>query len=137
MLERQTYAKTVAISTVNTVKSRDSNFIAFYLCPPMVTSRVGKKRNTTSGSLAAELNLKLIVAVQNLVINDPLVKKTISAMAPRRRCPTCGSKQWHKEPSSGLIACGEGHILQVSITQITSPDIKSTNLTNWHFLELP
>ncbi|KIM46103.1 hypothetical protein M413DRAFT_16851 [Hebeloma cylindrosporum] len=33
-------------------------------------------------------------------------------MAPRRRCPTCGSKQWHKEPSSGLIACSEGHILQ-------------------------
>ncbi|KAH6914843.1 hypothetical protein BKA70DRAFT_1257190 [Coprinopsis sp. MPI-PUGE-AT-0042] len=33
-------------------------------------------------------------------------------MAPRRRCPTCGSRQWHKEPSSGLIACSEGHILQ-------------------------
>ncbi|KAF9485275.1 hypothetical protein BDN70DRAFT_847983 [Pholiota conissans] len=33
-------------------------------------------------------------------------------MAPRRRCPTCGSKQWHKEPSSGLIACSEGHVLQ-------------------------
>ncbi|PPQ98550.1 hypothetical protein CVT24_004041 [Panaeolus cyanescens] len=34
-------------------------------------------------------------------------------MAPRRRCPTCGSKQWHKEPASGLIACSEGHILQL------------------------
>ncbi|KAF8812522.1 hypothetical protein BYT27DRAFT_7252044 [Phlegmacium glaucopus] len=33
-------------------------------------------------------------------------------MAPRQRCPTCGSKQWHKEPSSGLIACSEGHVLQ-------------------------
>ncbi|KAJ6539432.1 hypothetical protein B0H19DRAFT_1179057 [Mycena capillaripes] len=33
-------------------------------------------------------------------------------MAPRRRCPVCRSKQWHKEPSSGLIACSEGHILQ-------------------------
>ncbi|KAG5648986.1 hypothetical protein DXG03_000335 [Asterophora parasitica] len=33
-------------------------------------------------------------------------------MAPRRRCPTCGSRQWHKEPSSGLIACSEGHLLQ-------------------------
>ncbi|KAG6829602.1 hypothetical protein H0H92_004071 [Tricholoma furcatifolium] len=33
-------------------------------------------------------------------------------MAPRRRCPTCGSRQWHKEPSSGLIACSEGHVLQ-------------------------
>ncbi|KAF9569285.1 hypothetical protein CPC08DRAFT_623499 [Agrocybe pediades] len=33
-------------------------------------------------------------------------------MAPRRRCPTCGSKQWHKEPTSGLIACSEGHVLQ-------------------------
>ncbi|KAF7332083.1 hypothetical protein MKEN_00088800 [Mycena kentingensis (nom. inval.)] len=28
------------------------------------------------------------------------------------RCPVCRSKQWHKEPSSGLIACSEGHILQ-------------------------
>ncbi|KAI9063267.1 hypothetical protein FKP32DRAFT_1572264 [Trametes sanguinea] len=33
-------------------------------------------------------------------------------MAPRRRCPVCGSKQWHKEPSSGLITCSEGHVLQ-------------------------
>ncbi|TFY55318.1 hypothetical protein EVJ58_g8323 [Rhodofomes roseus] len=33
-------------------------------------------------------------------------------MAPRRRCPICGSKQWHKEPSSGLITCSEGHVLQ-------------------------
>ncbi|KAF9446946.1 hypothetical protein P691DRAFT_803239 [Macrolepiota fuliginosa MF-IS2] len=33
-------------------------------------------------------------------------------MAPRRRCPTCGSRQWHKEPLSGLVACSEGHVLQ-------------------------
>ncbi|KAI0723281.1 hypothetical protein C8Q76DRAFT_615356 [Earliella scabrosa] len=33
-------------------------------------------------------------------------------MAPRRKCPVCGSKQWHKEPQSGLIACSEGHVLQ-------------------------
>ncbi|THH19848.1 hypothetical protein EW146_g1408 [Bondarzewia mesenterica] len=33
-------------------------------------------------------------------------------MAPRRRCPVCGSKQWHKEPASGLVICSEGHILQ-------------------------
>ncbi|OCH94136.1 hypothetical protein OBBRIDRAFT_817467 [Obba rivulosa] len=33
-------------------------------------------------------------------------------MPPRRRCPVCGSKQWHKEPSSGLITCSEGHVLQ-------------------------
>ncbi|KAG5342538.1 hypothetical protein C0989_000666 [Termitomyces sp. Mn162] len=33
-------------------------------------------------------------------------------MARRQRCPTCGSRQWHKEPSSGLIACSEGHVLQ-------------------------
>ncbi|KAJ4478198.1 hypothetical protein J3R30DRAFT_3289949 [Lentinula aciculospora] len=33
-------------------------------------------------------------------------------MVVRRRCAVCGSKQWHKEPSSGLIACSEGHILQ-------------------------
>ena len=31
----------------------------------------------------------------------------------RRKCVVCGSKQWHKEPSSGLVACSEGHILQV------------------------
>ncbi|KII95103.1 hypothetical protein PLICRDRAFT_202168 [Plicaturopsis crispa FD-325 SS-3] len=33
-------------------------------------------------------------------------------MAPRRRCPLCQSKQWHKEPSSGLVVCSEGHVLQ-------------------------
>ncbi|KAI0650789.1 hypothetical protein C8Q79DRAFT_1007021 [Trametes meyenii] len=33
-------------------------------------------------------------------------------MAPRRKCPVCGSKQWHKEPSSGLVTCSEGHVLQ-------------------------
>ncbi|KAJ3882909.1 hypothetical protein F5051DRAFT_318721 [Lentinula edodes] len=33
-------------------------------------------------------------------------------MVARRRCAVCGSKQWHKEPSSGFIACSEGHILQ-------------------------
>ncbi|KAK2466277.1 hypothetical protein APHAL10511_001919 [Amanita phalloides] len=33
-------------------------------------------------------------------------------MPSKRRCPTCGSKQWHKEPSSGIIACSEGHVLQ-------------------------
>ncbi|KAA1466439.1 hypothetical protein DENSPDRAFT_768843 [Dentipellis sp. KUC8613] len=33
-------------------------------------------------------------------------------MAPRRRCPVCGSKQWHKEPASGLVTCSEGHVLQ-------------------------
>ncbi|EIM88109.1 uncharacterized protein STEHIDRAFT_95050 [Stereum hirsutum FP-91666 SS1] len=29
-----------------------------------------------------------------------------------RKCTVCGSKQWHKEPSSGLVICSEGHILQ-------------------------
>ncbi|KAJ3989701.1 hypothetical protein F5890DRAFT_1570321 [Lentinula detonsa] len=33
-------------------------------------------------------------------------------MVARRRCVVCGSKQWHKEPSSGFIVCSEGHILQ-------------------------
>ncbi|EMD40759.1 hypothetical protein CERSUDRAFT_130984 [Gelatoporia subvermispora B] len=33
-------------------------------------------------------------------------------MPPRRRCQVCGSKQWHKEPSNGLITCSEGHVLQ-------------------------
>ncbi|KAL9712889.1 hypothetical protein Ac2012v2_004129 [Leucoagaricus gongylophorus] len=32
-------------------------------------------------------------------------------MAPRRRCPTCSSRQWHKS-SSGLVVCSEGHVLQ-------------------------
>lgn len=41
-------------------------------------------------------------------------------MAPRRRCPICGSKQWHKEPSSGLITCSEGHVLQVHCFVLTS-----------------
>ncbi len=42
----------------------------------------------------------------------PANHTTLEFMAPRRRCPTCGSKQWHKEPLSGFIACSEGHILQ-------------------------
>ncbi|KAI0318706.1 hypothetical protein OF83DRAFT_1056361 [Amylostereum chailletii] len=33
-------------------------------------------------------------------------------MAPRPKCPVCGSRQWHKEPASGLLICSEGHILQ-------------------------
>ncbi|KAG6857093.1 hypothetical protein H0H87_009654 [Tephrocybe sp. NHM501043] len=43
-------------------------------------------------------------------------------MAPRRRCPTCGSRQWHKEPSSGLIACSEGHVLQNYRNEVTEAD---------------
>ncbi|KAM6495809.1 hypothetical protein JOM56_008515 [Amanita muscaria] len=30
----------------------------------------------------------------------------------KSRCPTCGSRHWHKEPSSGMIVCSEGHILE-------------------------
>ncbi|TFK55944.1 hypothetical protein OE88DRAFT_1621636 [Heliocybe sulcata] len=33
-------------------------------------------------------------------------------MALRKKCPVCGSRKWHKEPSSGLITCSEGHVLQ-------------------------
>ncbi|KAI0068597.1 hypothetical protein BV25DRAFT_13565 [Artomyces pyxidatus] len=33
-------------------------------------------------------------------------------MAPRRKCTVCGSRQWHKEPATGLVICSEGHILQ-------------------------
>ncbi|EJF61215.1 hypothetical protein DICSQDRAFT_61315 [Dichomitus squalens LYAD-421 SS1] len=33
-------------------------------------------------------------------------------MARRGKCSVCGSKQWHKSPSSGLIMCSEGHVLQ-------------------------
>ena len=54
MLKRQTYAKTVAINIVNTVKSRDSNFIAFNLCSPMVTSSAGNKRSATSLAVQVE-----------------------------------------------------------------------------------
>ena len=74
MLERQTYAKTAVINTVNTAKSKDSNFIVFYLCPPMVTSRAGKKRNTILLAVDCWKSAgKLIVAVQNLtLITDPL-----------------------------------------------------------------
>ncbi|KAF9268060.1 hypothetical protein L218DRAFT_1053429 [Marasmius fiardii PR-910] len=43
-------------------------------------------------------------------------------MAPRRRCPICRSKQWHKEPLSGLIACSEGHILQNYRNETTEAD---------------
>ncbi|KAJ6515804.1 hypothetical protein C8R45DRAFT_888912 [Mycena sanguinolenta] len=43
-------------------------------------------------------------------------------MAPRKRCPVCRSRQWHKEPSSGLIACSEGHILQNYRKEVTELD---------------
>ncbi|KAH9943461.1 uncharacterized protein BXZ73DRAFT_40601 [Epithele typhae] len=33
-------------------------------------------------------------------------------MAPRRECLVCGSRQWHKEPQSGVVTCSEGHVLQ-------------------------
>ncbi|KAK7061801.1 hypothetical protein R3P38DRAFT_2596549 [Favolaschia claudopus] len=44
-------------------------------------------------------------------------------MAPRKRCPVCRSKQWHKEPSSGLIACSEGHILQNYRKEVSDVDM--------------
>lgn len=28
------------------------------------------------------------------------------------RCPVCRSRRWRKEPSSGMLVCSEGHILQ-------------------------
>ncbi|KAI9467023.1 hypothetical protein BJY52DRAFT_39445 [Lactarius psammicola] len=33
-------------------------------------------------------------------------------MAPRRKCTVCGSHQWHREPATGLVVCGEGHVLR-------------------------
>lgn len=53
-------------------------------------------------------------------------------MAPRRKCPVCGSKQWHKEPSSGLVTCSEGHVLQVNprIKHLTTTHDHITR--NWH-----
>jgi hypothetical protein len=36
------------------------------------------------------------------------------SMTRRSPCSFCGSRQWHKEPSSGFIVCSEGHVLQVS-----------------------
>ena len=37
----------------------------------------------------------------------------VRSMARRRRCPVCKSRQWRKEPSSGVITCSEGHVLMV------------------------
>lgn len=34
-------------------------------------------------------------------------------MPRKTECPVCQSTTWRKEPSSGLLACSEGHILQV------------------------
>ncbi|KIO12719.1 hypothetical protein M404DRAFT_123763 [Pisolithus tinctorius Marx 270] len=33
-------------------------------------------------------------------------------MAPRRKCPICGSRRWRKDSASGMITCSEGHVLQ-------------------------
>ncbi|KAG6336838.1 hypothetical protein ID866_2234 [Astraeus odoratus] len=33
-------------------------------------------------------------------------------MAPSRKCPICSSTQWRKDSASGMVACGEGHVLQ-------------------------
>ncbi|KIJ70044.1 hypothetical protein HYDPIDRAFT_79247 [Hydnomerulius pinastri MD-312] len=33
-------------------------------------------------------------------------------MAPRKKCPLCGSKQWRKDSTTGLITCSEGHVRQ-------------------------
>ena len=35
-------------------------------------------------------------------------------MAPRR-CPICHTREWRKEPGSGLLVCGLGHVLRVLI----------------------
>ncbi|OAX44565.1 hypothetical protein K503DRAFT_678715 [Rhizopogon vinicolor AM-OR11-026] len=43
-------------------------------------------------------------------------------MAPRRKCPVCGSKQWHKDSSSGLVACSEGHVIQNYINESGEAD---------------
>ena len=91
-----------------------------------MTSRAGKKGNTISLAVGVGPELYRRKADRGCAKFGPHNLKLIhllKTMAPRRRCPTCGSKQWHKEPSSGLIACSEGHILQASITQITLPDI--------------
>ncbi|KAJ6485144.1 hypothetical protein C8R47DRAFT_549538 [Mycena vitilis] len=45
----------------------------------------------------------------------------------RRKCPVCKSKQWHKEPSSGLIACSEGHILQDYRKEVTELEEAGTH----------
>ncbi|KAF9519116.1 hypothetical protein BS47DRAFT_1370896 [Hydnum rufescens UP504] len=37
--------------------------------------------------------------------------------ARRKRCPICQSREWHKEPASGLITCSEGHVLQNYINE--------------------
>lgn len=46
-----------------------------------------------------------------------IVVVILNSMAPRRKCPVCGSKQWRKDSSSGMLTCSEGHVLQSHITE--------------------
>jgi hypothetical protein len=46
-------------------------------------------------------------------ISHPSLVRSLSQMAPRRKCNVCGSQQWHKEPATGIVVCSEGHVLQV------------------------
>ncbi|PCH41046.1 hypothetical protein WOLCODRAFT_118149 [Wolfiporia cocos MD-104 SS10] len=43
-------------------------------------------------------------------------------MAPKRRCPVCGSRRWRKSATSGLITCSEGHVLQNYRVETTEVD---------------
>ncbi|KAF9008975.1 hypothetical protein BDQ17DRAFT_1406924 [Cyathus striatus] len=70
-----------------------------------------KKREKTYAKTAVARTAKNATRKKSLMDEEEHLDYAETAMV-RRRCPTCGSKQWHKEPSSGLIACSEGHILQ-------------------------
>ncbi|KIJ05237.1 hypothetical protein PAXINDRAFT_103858 [Paxillus involutus ATCC 200175] len=48
-------------------------------------------------------------------------------MAPRKKCPLCGSKQWHKNSTTGLVTCSEGHVLQNYINESGEADDVGTH----------
>lgn len=90
---------TVVARTASRTKKKDNSFML--KLAPASGSKLGRKEAQNHNRWQTSVWLCKIFL-------------SLDFMAPRRRCPTCGSKQWHKEPSSGLIACSEGHVLQVS-----------------------
>ncbi|KZV76097.1 hypothetical protein PENSPDRAFT_570477 [Peniophora sp. CONT] len=42
-------------------------------------------------------------------------------MAPRR-CPVCHTREWRKEPGSGLLVCGLGHVLRDYIVEVNDAE---------------
>ncbi|KAH0839873.1 hypothetical protein J3R83DRAFT_824 [Lanmaoa asiatica] len=48
-------------------------------------------------------------------------------MAPRKKCLTCGSRQWRKN-TVGLVTCSEGHVLQHYINESEEADDVGTHM---------